>query len=298
MKLDGYLHERTDGAIGGLSQLVRGAALEAIINGSEAITRKTLETIEVDQTAEDARQEHRRNRRPRRRMPTQPDRLRQLPVALGPVHNETLGSYLHRLAVANNRPAGFLARLLGPLPPEFSPLSNTTAGWTPHSPGRLAVLSGRPMPQFARALPALADFLSPRGPGQRTERLISRPCRCCTASRSPTASVAITLAPAHVHLCPRHQLWTRSTHDIPLGVLPEVIKAQRRLDQFARRHRKVRQALDLARKIVEDWSASGMPIDLGKMWADRLDRVEALAVSKKVSAEDPVTSRRSPRSRC
>ncbi|GAA3479564.1 ATP-binding protein [Streptomyces yanii] len=69
VKLDGYLHERTDGAIGSLSQLVRGAALEAIINGSEAITRKTLETIEVDQTAEDARQEHRRNRRPCRRRP-------------------------------------------------------------------------------------------------------------------------------------------------------------------------------------------------------------------------------------
>ncbi|MFD3728915.1 AAA family ATPase [Streptomyces sp. NPDC058671] len=69
VKLDGYLHERTDGAIGSLSQLVCGAALEAIINGSEAITRKTLETIEVDQTAEDARQEHRRNRRPRRRRP-------------------------------------------------------------------------------------------------------------------------------------------------------------------------------------------------------------------------------------
>ncbi|MFE5669154.1 hypothetical protein ACFQ7W_35200 [Streptomyces niveus] len=69
VKLDGYLHERTDGAIGSLSQLVRGAALEAIINGSEAVTRKTLETTEVHQTAENARQEHRRNRRPRRPRP-------------------------------------------------------------------------------------------------------------------------------------------------------------------------------------------------------------------------------------
>ncbi|MCX5315802.1 hypothetical protein [Streptomyces sp. NBC_00154] len=42
----------------------------------------------------------------------------------------------------------------------------------------------------------------------------------------------------------------------------------------------------MARKVVEDWSASGMPIDLGKEWTDRLDRVEALAVSKKISAED------------
>ncbi|MER5753664.1 ATP-binding protein [Streptomyces sp. NPDC002088] len=69
VKLDGYLHERTDGAIGSLSQLVRSAALEAIINGSEAITRKTLDTIEVDQTAETSHDERRRTRRPRRRRP-------------------------------------------------------------------------------------------------------------------------------------------------------------------------------------------------------------------------------------
>ncbi|MFD7027479.1 AAA family ATPase [Streptomyces sp. NPDC059917] len=46
--LNSYLHERTDGVIGRLSQLVRGAALEAIINGSEVINRKTLEIIEFD----------------------------------------------------------------------------------------------------------------------------------------------------------------------------------------------------------------------------------------------------------
>lgn len=38
----------------------------------------------------------------------------------------------------------------------------------------------------------------------------------------------------------------------------------------------------MARKIVEDWSASGMPIDLGKEWTDRLDGVEALGVSKRI----------------
>ncbi len=69
VKLDGYLHERTDGAIGSLSQLVRGAALEAIISGNEAVTRKTLDAIEVDQAAEDAHIERRRARKPRRRRP-------------------------------------------------------------------------------------------------------------------------------------------------------------------------------------------------------------------------------------
>ncbi|MFE5938592.1 hypothetical protein ACFQ69_24860 [Streptomyces sp. NPDC056470] len=98
--------------------------------------------------------------------------------------------------------------------------------------------------------------------------------------------MVITTSPAHVHLCPRHLLWTRSTHDIPLVALPEVIEAQCRLDQLARRHRQTRRALDMARKIVEDWSASGMPIDFGKEWPDRLGRVEALAVRKGISAED------------
>ncbi|MEW2471439.1 ATP-binding protein [Streptomyces sp. NPDC046994] len=67
VKLDRYLHERTDGAIGSLSQLIRGAASEAIISGSEAITRKTLEAIEVDQAAETARTERRKTRKPPRR---------------------------------------------------------------------------------------------------------------------------------------------------------------------------------------------------------------------------------------
>ncbi|MGV4926395.1 TniQ family protein [Streptomyces sp. BHT-5-2] len=215
-----------------------------------------------------------------------PDQLRQLPVSPGPIHNETLGSYLHRLAVANNRPAGPLARLLGPLPPEFSPLSNTTTGWTSHSVERLATLSGRPAARLARALPALADFLNPDASGSHSDRVIGRPCRCCTASRSPSASVVITLSPAHQHVCLRHRLWTRSTHDIPLAHLPEVLHAQRRLDRFARRHRKMRQALDVGCKIVDEWSASGMPIDLRREWTDRLDRIEAHSASKMIPAED------------
>ncbi|MGR6924375.1 AAA family ATPase [[Actinomadura] parvosata] len=65
-KLDAYLHERTDGAIGSLSQLIRGAATEVILDGSEAITRKTLEGITVDQNAEAAHRQRRRRRKTRR----------------------------------------------------------------------------------------------------------------------------------------------------------------------------------------------------------------------------------------
>ncbi|MGW0828256.1 hypothetical protein [Streptomyces sp. NPDC002845] len=96
----------------------------------------------------------------------------------------------------------------------------------------------------------------------------------------------ILVLPPHQHLCWRHQRWTRSTHDIPFTHPPVVIPAQRRLDQLARRHRQLGQALDLARKIVEEWSSSGMPIDLGSEWTNRLDRIEKHPVSKKIPAED------------
>jgi hypothetical protein len=38
--------------IGSLSHLIRSAAIEAIMDGSEQITRKLLDTIEVDHAAE------------------------------------------------------------------------------------------------------------------------------------------------------------------------------------------------------------------------------------------------------
>ena len=38
--------------IGSLSHLIRGAAIEAILDGSEQVTRKLLDTITLDHAAE------------------------------------------------------------------------------------------------------------------------------------------------------------------------------------------------------------------------------------------------------
>ena len=38
--------------IGSLSHLVRGAAIEAILDGSEKITKRVLETIDLDHAAQ------------------------------------------------------------------------------------------------------------------------------------------------------------------------------------------------------------------------------------------------------
>ena len=51
-RLGKYLHQRTGGMIGSLSHLVRAAALTAIMDGTEEITRTLLDGIPVDHAAQ------------------------------------------------------------------------------------------------------------------------------------------------------------------------------------------------------------------------------------------------------
>jgi len=51
-RLSAYLHQRTGGMIGSLSHLVRAAALTAVMDGTEEITRKLLDGIPVDHAAQ------------------------------------------------------------------------------------------------------------------------------------------------------------------------------------------------------------------------------------------------------
>jgi hypothetical protein len=53
--LDGYLHQRTRGMIGSLLWLIRGAAITAVIDGTEKITRETLDAVETDMASQNAR---------------------------------------------------------------------------------------------------------------------------------------------------------------------------------------------------------------------------------------------------
>ena len=54
VRMDEYLYRRSGGMIGSLSQLVRGAAILAIEDGSEQITKDLLDTVPVDYAAERA----------------------------------------------------------------------------------------------------------------------------------------------------------------------------------------------------------------------------------------------------
>jgi hypothetical protein len=46
--LSGYLHQRAGGTIGSLLWLIRSAAIQAVIDGTEKITRTSMDTIPVD----------------------------------------------------------------------------------------------------------------------------------------------------------------------------------------------------------------------------------------------------------
>jgi hypothetical protein len=54
VKLDEYLYRRSGGMIGSLSHLLRGAAIVAIEDGSEQITKKLLDSVPVDYAAQRA----------------------------------------------------------------------------------------------------------------------------------------------------------------------------------------------------------------------------------------------------
>lgn len=66
VRLDRYLHQRTGGMIGSLSHLLRGAAIEAILCGSEQLTRHSLDAVGLDHAA------HRHRATGTRRQPAHP----------------------------------------------------------------------------------------------------------------------------------------------------------------------------------------------------------------------------------
>jgi hypothetical protein len=52
-----YLHQRTGGMIGSLLWLIRSAAIQAVIDGTEQVTRKVMDAIPVDIASQAASQE-------------------------------------------------------------------------------------------------------------------------------------------------------------------------------------------------------------------------------------------------
>jgi hypothetical protein len=164
----------------------------------------------------------------------------RLPRTVTPFHNETVDSFLRRLATANHISILELMPYLAGAPKK------------PPRPEWVSIASGWPLTVLAQRTRGLVAEV-PRGTHSGTA------CRCCMARRGVFERVVIC-RPRHVNVCLRHQLWigdTRSPDEqLDVTALPDVITAQRAHRRLVRRHgaEATDSAYGEARHIVRRWT--------------------------------------------
>ncbi|MEU6680097.1 TniQ family protein [Streptomyces sp. NPDC046925] len=193
-----------------------------------------------------------------------------LPRTVPLFHNETLDSFIHRLAAANHLPANQLLPLLQIRRTKKTPVKTLLEP--------LAAAAGARPEALELALPELLDPNAPEEPGTRgrprttLHTAVQRPaCRRCThAAGIPTP---VTCWATHDHnICLRHRLWigdgiARADEQIDISALPDTLHAHRHHRNLIARHgrRWVHNAYPPARKIYFNWlQDSADPFDLLK----------------------------------
>jgi TniQ len=199
--------------------------------------------------------------------------LRPLPRFIAPFRDETINSYLARLATANRLAPAALRALLAGGDRNDAPVPLI----------RLAAVTGMPGAALAHAMPQIctADELGGL-------HIASRPrardgwsvvaCRRCTAGR------LVTRWALHDDVvCGRHRRWISKYQTQPdLTAQPEILTAHRRHRRLIRRHGRdtVMRAFRDARHICLGWRLDGIPDDgygrrmeifHGPGWRDRDD---------------------------
>ena len=207
-----------------------------------------------------------------------PPLLRPLPRHVTPIRDETITSYLARLAQANRLEVAALRHLLSG--------SRRNDAEVPFA--ALAAVTGMPPGLLAYAMPQICtpaerahvDVTNrPRPQHLRDAHVACRPCTAATASGR-----AVTVWPLHEHVvCRRHRRWISDEHDQPdLSAQPEILHAARRHRWLIRRHGRdtVMRAYRDARHICAGWRLEGydhghdpgftrrMHIFHGPGWAD------------------------------
>jgi hypothetical protein len=170
------------------------------------------------------------------------DGLRCLPVTVAPLHHETLGSYLNRLAEANRLTVTTLSSVIVGRSWRWRRDSDNAKHWTPEALDRLAVSTGRSADALVRALPALREARHPtviRIPLAVIE-LAAQPrmraaCRAC-AARHGVHGLVIRRLESHDIICRRHHRWLADAHQHPLDGLPQIETANRRHRRLAHHH--------------------------------------------------------------
>jgi hypothetical protein len=185
------------------------------------------------------------------------DRLRPLPRPVKPFHNETIESYLDRLADANRLDREALRIYIAGDHHKAAPIPLH----------RLSLLSGQPAQALRNALPDVSTAKEAteqvetvpvrRRPGRHA--LVRPACTRCAAARGITTSVECLLRLEDV-VCARHQRWlgqrgSPGHHQPNLANQPEILLANRRHHRLLRRHDRVvtETAYRAATRICEQW---------------------------------------------
>lgn len=197
-------------------------------------------------------------------MPLRPPLPRTVPL----FHNETLDSFLHRLAAANHLPAVQLLSLLEIRRTKKTPVNTLLEP--------LAAAAGVRQHALELALPEFLDADTPDKPGtigrpRAALRTASqRPaCRRCTHAAGITTPVTCWTTHDH-NICLRHRLWigdhiANADEQVDISRLPDALRAQKRHRNLIARHgrRWVRNAYPDARKIYFTWlQQTADPFDL------------------------------------
>ena len=197
--------------------------------------------------------------------------LRPLPRLAAPFRDETITSYLHRLAELNHiDPARLRSWLAG---------SDRKDAPVPLS--RLAAVTGMPGRLLGYAMPQICTAGELSGLHVR-DRPRARPGWAFLACRPCVACQPVTRWALHDNVvCCRHRRWISKDHEQPdLTRQPEILHAHRRHRRLIRRHGRdpVMRAMRDAQHICIGWRLNGlrdpgfdhrMEIFCGPGWDDR-----------------------------
>jgi len=180
--------------------------------------------------------------------------LRPLPRPVPPVRDETISSYLTRLAEANRlQPAGLRSLLAGNDRKDASVLLPA-----------LAAVTGMPLRNLAHAMPQICTVTELAGL-QMHNRPRARPDWAFVACRRCAAGRPVTRWALHDDVvCSRHRRWISGGTEQPeLSRQPEILHAHRRHRWLIRRHGRntVMRAHRDARSICVGWRLDGIPDD-------------------------------------
>jgi hypothetical protein len=170
-----------------------------------------------------------------------PLRRSPLPRQVTPVHNETLDSFLHRLAAANHMSRHALVEYLGPhirrasmprTPGAFAARPRTDSAVTV-----LAQVTGIIPARLSWALPELATNATDRGQPRNVHTMRQAvlvasqrlACRRCMAAKNISIPVLVWMH-RDQQVCIRHALWigygvTQVAEQVDLRDTPEIIRA-------------------------------------------------------------------------